>query len=155
MECLAVREVEVEVEFEPTQLQQQQQQQCGFFHEGGEGTGNAGYQQRRQRAGAGYYAWQEVEGVGGVMKGKRKVKLKVGGWVEAASMPAGGRRGVQPRDDDEALRNWCGWCERVVLEAGTETGAEAGAEAGGEGESQGESKGSGVGVGSDVTSAKP
>lgn len=143
--CLAVREVEVEVEASGMELQQQQQQRQSFNEGGnergnerGNGNGNAGYYQQRADPG---YAWQEVEGVGGVMKGKRKVKVGVGGWVD---LPPGGRGGLlaeaaagglgvqqkeEDDDDDRALWNWCGWCERVVLEAGAEAKVEVEAEA--------------------------
>lgn len=111
-ECVAVEEVEVEVEVD-AELQQQQR-------EGSKEGGNAG----QARAG---YEWQEMEGVGGGMKGKRRVKVGVGNWVaEGWDMQADGsalrRQQQQPgaAADPDAGRNWCGWCERVVLEAGAE-----------------------------------
>lgn len=90
--CVAVKEVEVEVEVEAE----------------AQGGGNASH-------GAGY-GWQEVEGVGGVMKWKRKVKVGIGSWVAGWGARGDGsaerRRAAQ---DPDKARNWCGWCERVVL----------------------------------------
>lgn len=92
--CLAAKEVEVEVEVEA---------------QGAQDRGNAGHS-------AGYW-YQEIEGVGGVMKAKRRVKLGVGDWVKGGGEPQrGGSSGRHHAalDPDEA-RSWCGWCERVVL----------------------------------------
>lgn len=104
--CLSAKEVEVEVEAEVGAQARGRAWQEG---EGRYGEATAGYE------------WQEVEGVGGAMKGKRKVKVGIGGWVtgwdiqgDAKGSSPKRRRTATAQDPSEA-RSWCGWCERVVL----------------------------------------
>lgn len=93
--------------------------------------------QEKEKGNAGHYApryvWQEVEGVGGMMKGKKKVKVKIGGWFlrwgtthrehgasgSLGASPSTERRrrpvAQAPREREGEARSWCGWCDRVVL----------------------------------------
>ena len=106
--CLAAKVVEVEVEIDVEVEAERQRQLQRAVNQGINNLGQQQQIQQRYRANAWPgFAWQEMEGVGGVMKGKKKVKVGVGSWV-AATAPAAGQ-------DPDAARNWCGWCERVVL----------------------------------------
>lgn len=105
-QCLSAKEVEVEVEVEAEAQVRGRAWQDGGGHYGESAAG---------------YECQEVEGVGGAMKGKRKVKVGIGGWVtgwdmqgdENESSPK--RRRTATVQDPSEARSWCGWCERVVL----------------------------------------
>lgn len=102
--CLAAEVVEIEVE---------------AVEEGGGDAGSGG-NVYGGAAGAGYWR-QEVEGVGGVIKAKRKVKVGLGAWVSRWGVGQGEeRRGAAAQEPGEA-RSWCGWCERVVLGEGVES----------------------------------
>ena len=65
--------------------------------EGGEDEGHS----RREDEGG--YLRREVEGIGGVVKGKGWKKVRLGGRVDGGGGGEAGGRG------------WCGWCERFIL----------------------------------------
>ena len=130
--CLGAKEVEVEVEVET----ETQQRVYARAQEKSRENSNSNAAHHHHAATAGY-AWQEVEGVGGVMKGKRRVKVGIGGRVMswASSRPEGLGLGLSlsgsgsesaerrqrdgtardPVEEEKESRSWCGWCERVVL----------------------------------------
>lgn len=61
------------------------------------------------------YLWQEIEGLGGVVKKKVRKRERVGGTVREWEDEREGRGDVLEREKRGAERSWCGWCGRVVL----------------------------------------
>ena len=59
---------------------------------------------------------QEMEGVGGVVKKKVKMMVRIGKWVEEweDGLSAEGRVSVLEREISGKVRSWCAWCERVI-----------------------------------------
>lgn len=61
------------------------------------------------------YLWQEIEGLGGVVKKKVRKRERVGGTVREWEDEREGKDEVLGREKRGAERGWCGWCGRVVL----------------------------------------
>lgn len=59
------------------------------------------------------YIWQEVEGIGGVVKKKVKKRIKFGATVWEYDDERGSGKYLE-REASGKERSWCGWCGRVV-----------------------------------------
>ncbi len=81
---------------------------------GGAGDGEGGESPWGEKDEAGYL-WQEIEGLGGVVKKKVRKRERVGGTVREWEDEREGRDEVLGREKRGAERSWCGWCGRVVL----------------------------------------
>lgn len=79
---------------------------------GGEAEGSESPWGEKDEAG---YLWQEVEGLGGVVKKKVRKRERFGGTVREWEDEREGRDEVLGREKRGAERSWCGWCGRVVL----------------------------------------
>lgn len=118
--CLGAREVEKEVSADSGE------------QDGGSGGETAQSemlrlvveQQVKQREGAGGYFVQEVEGIGGRLKGKVKKRVKVGACV--GEFEDEGDGGVEAKAEAGSIlakeiggevRSWCSWCDRVIMSA--------------------------------------
>lgn len=79
---------------------------------GGEAEGSESPWGEKDEAG---YLWQEVEGLGGVVKKKVRKRERVGGTVREWEDEREGKDEVLGREKRGVERSWCGWCGRVVL----------------------------------------
>ena len=79
---------------------------------GGEGQGSESPWGEKDEAG---YLWQEIEGLGGVVKKRVRKRERVGGTVREWEDEREGRDEVLGREKRGGERSWCGWCGRVVL----------------------------------------
>lgn len=79
---------------------------------GGEVEGSESPWGEKDEAG---YLWQEIEGLGGIVKKKVRKRERVGGTVREWEDEREGKDEVLGREKRGAERNWCGWCGRVVL----------------------------------------
>lgn len=79
---------------------------------GGEREGSESPWGEKDEAG---YLWQEIEGLGGVVKKKVRKRERVGGTVREWEDEREGRDEVLGREKRGTERSWCGWCGRVVL----------------------------------------
>lgn len=79
---------------------------------GGEREGSESPWGEKDEAG---YLWQEVEGLGGVVKKKVRKRERVGGTVREWEDEREGKDEVLGREKRGSERSWCGWCGRVVL----------------------------------------
>lgn len=61
------------------------------------------------------YLWQEVEGLGGIVKKKLRKRERVGGTVREWEDEREGKDEVLGKEKRGEERSWCGWCGRVVL----------------------------------------
>lgn len=104
--------LEVEVEFECGGSGNASESSLSGASDGGGGDGPSG---DKDEAG---YLWQEIEGLGGVVKKKVRKRERVGGTVREWEDEREGRDEVLGREKRGAERGWCGWCGwcgRVVL----------------------------------------
>jgi hypothetical protein len=101
--CLAAKTVEHEIDCDAESLAALQEEAAKVE---ADGTG-------RSWKGTSYMM-QEIEGVGGVVKGKVKKRVKVGAVVREYQDER--EKGVQrlEREASGRVRSWCAWCERVV-----------------------------------------
>lgn len=78
------------------------------------GEGEGGESAWGEKDGAGYL-WQEIEGLGGVVKKKVRKRERVGATVREWEDEREGKDEVLGREKRGTERSWCGWCGRVVL----------------------------------------
>lgn len=110
--------VDVEVEFECGSGGSRNGSDGGLSG-GGDGGGGGGLREggespwgEKDEAG---YLWQEIEGLGGVVKKKVRKRERVGATVREWEDEREGRGEVLGREKRGVERSWCGWCGRVVL----------------------------------------
>lgn len=119
MKCARGREcegaVDVEVEFECSSgggRNASDSSLSGASDGGGEREGSESPWGEKDEAG---YLWQEIEGLGGVVKKKVRKRERVGGTVKEWEDEREGKDEALGREKRGAERSWCGWCGRVVL----------------------------------------
>lgn len=81
---------------------------------GGSGVAEGGESPLGEKDEAGYL-WQEIEGLGGVVKKKVRKRERVGATVREWEDEREGKDEVLGREKRGVERSWCGWCGRVVL----------------------------------------
>lgn len=90
--------------------------QASFVHEviSRERNGNGGDGDSGGRYEGGGYWRQEIEGIGGVVKKKVKMRVRVGDVVEECEDERVAEEFLG-REREGRGRSWCGWCARVAL----------------------------------------
>lgn len=104
--------MDVEVEFECGSCRGGSDGSLSGGSDGGEGDGGESPWGEKDEAG---YLWQEIEGLGGVVKKRVRKRERVGGTVREWEDEREGKDEVLGREKRGAERSWCGWCGRVVL----------------------------------------
>ena len=116
--------VDVEVEFECSSRSNggggSRNGSTGSLSGGSDSGGGSGGEAERSESPWGEkdeagYLWQEIEGLGGVVKKKVRKRERVGGTVREWEDEREGKDEVLGREKRGAERSWCGWCGRVVL----------------------------------------
>ena len=117
--CLAAQEIEVELDCGPdeeplaTPLEQVQASDVPPLEMmSGAGDSGSGTPTHDDRGEAGYMR-QEIEGIGGVLHGKVKKRVRVGRPVREYEDERDNAKFLQ-REERRDRRAWCGWCDRVI-----------------------------------------
>lgn len=112
--------VDVEVEFEcgssdrVGSIRNGSESSLSGASDGGWGEGEGGENPWGDKEQAGYL-WQEIEGLGGIVKKKLRKRERVGGTVKEWEDEREGKDEVLGKEKRGEERSWCGWCGRVVL----------------------------------------
>ena len=107
--CLNARNIEVEMDYDGTPDEIDSRPTSTQLHS----NGNSGPDPLADSEKAGYFR-QEMEGIGGTVRGKCKKMVRVGRTVEEYEdeRDTGEYLGREARREH---RSWCGWCDRMVL----------------------------------------
>ena len=106
--CLSARNVEVEVDCEGTPDEVDSRPTSRQTSANGSlGPDTSGDGEK-----AGYFR-QEMEGIGGIVRGKYKKMVRVGRTVEEYEDERDSGDYLE-REKARECRSWCGWCDRVV-----------------------------------------
>lgn len=111
--CLNARNVEKEIDADAAELAQLELERLEHSSSKQDGaSGVEGSVIGREWTGTSFFT-QEIEGIGGVVKRKVKVWVRVGAVVKEYEDERNAGDFLA-REREQGMRSWCAWCERVV-----------------------------------------
>lgn len=108
-QCLAAKDIEVEVDCPPEEATTSELSSADTV--ANDSSGEEGTGETSDKPG---YLRQEIEGIGGVVKHKVKLMVRIGKTVKEYDDERE-KGSYLEREMNSHSRSWCGWCNRVIL----------------------------------------